>query len=136
MKEVVPISDEDRRAKLRQVFTLLEEIDIGMPFEDFADESLSIETATDALKQGFGKDYLSTCEGCSVVLMVGDEGQRCVDGEHLCKECAASWGDIKMQWDDDALDEDEPGDKARFLARYDAHIAAGGSPDDLLTYPL
>ncbi len=135
MKQIVPISDEQRRAKLRQVFTLLEDIDLGMPVE-FADESLAIETAAEALKEGFGKDFLTTCEGCSAILMIGDEGQRCVNGESLCKECAASWGDIKKQWDEDALDEDEPGDKAKFLARYDAHIAGGGSPDDLLTYPL
>lgn len=136
MKRVMEISSNDRRAKLRQVFNLLSEIDLGMPVETFDAESLAVEKAVEALKDGFGKDFLTTCEGCSGILLVDDQGQRCREGESLCAECAKTWGEIKEQWDADDLSEDEPGEKAGFLARYEAHIAAGGTPEDKLLYPL
>lgn len=37
--DFVPMSEEDRRAKLRQVFNLLDEIDAGLPVPNFDPES-------------------------------------------------------------------------------------------------
>lgn len=128
--------DVERRQKLRAVFDALAKLDAECPTEGFVKESLAVEAATEALKDGFPKDFIGTCEGCSCILLAEDEGQRCTDGEQLCKDCASSWGDIKEQWDDGTLSDGDDGDKAKFLARYDAHIAGGGKPDNLLTYPL
>ena len=128
--------DAKRRAKLRAVFDALALLDAECPTEGFMAESLAVEGATEALQAGFGKDFLGTCEGCSRILLAEDEGQRTTDVGCICKDCALSWGEIKAQWDDNTLEDGEDGDKAKFLANYEAHIAGGGSPDDLLTYPL
>lgn len=127
--------DIERRAKLRAAFEALSLLDAECPTEGFMTESLAVEKATEALKDGFPKDYIGTCEMCGGILLAEDEGQRCVDGEQLCRDCSASWADIKRQWDDGDL-EDEGGKKDRFFASYEKHIAGGGSPDDLMTYPL
>lgn len=135
-QDFIPMTEEDRRAKLRQVFTLLAELDDGLAVSDFDPESLAIETATEALKAGFHRDYASTCEGCGAVILSGDQGHRCLEGELLCKECTPTWADVKQQWDSGELSDDEDSDKASFMRRYIKHIADGGKPDDLMLYTL
>lgn len=131
----VPISDDDRRFKLRLVFGLLAEIDDGLPLEKFDDESAAIEEAREKLMVGFGKDYITTCEGCSCHLFVGDKGHRCLDGELLCEACTPSWDDVKEQWAE-GRDGDGDEDRASFMDRYDAHLANGGKGTDLMLYNL
>lgn len=107
-----PMTDEDRRAKLRQIFELLEQLDLGLPMDQFEAESVAVERATEALKDGFDQDYVSTCEGCSDIILAGDQGHRCLDGELLCKACTPSWDDVKSQWDE-GRDGDGDEDRAR-----------------------
>lgn len=128
--------DDLRRRKLRAAFTALADLDQALNPNSDMPISIAVENAVEGLKSAATNDFISTCEGCSGILLEGDHGQRCTEGELLCAECAASWGEIKDQWDKDEIEEEEPGQKARFMAKYDAHIAGGGSPDDLLTYPL
>lgn len=128
--------DALRRQKLRAAFAALADLDQALnPSQDMP-ISIAVENAVEGLKEAATKDVISTCEGCSTILMDGDQGQRCTEGELLCAACSMSWAEIKDQWDKDEIEEERPGQKAAFLARYDQHIAQGGKPDDLLTYPL
>jgi hypothetical protein len=131
----VPMPDEQRRSLLRTIFNLLGEIDDGLPVEKFETESGAIEDAREKLIAGFGKDYITTCEGCSCHLFVGDRGHRCLDGELLCEACTPSWDDVKEQWAE-GRDDDGDEDRASFMARYEKHIADGGHGTDLMLYNL
>ena len=131
--------DAERRQKLRAVFDALVALDAECPTEGFMKESLAVESATEALKDGFGKGFLSTCEGCGAIVLACDQGHRCLEGEILCKSCTPSWDDVKEQWEDGTLQGDvgeEGSDKASFMARYAKHIAGGGSGTDPMLYTL
>jgi hypothetical protein len=129
------IQDDVRREKLRATFEALSDLELQCPVTALMPESLAVESARESLRDAFGKDVAGSCEGCGCILLTGDQGQRCIDGELLCAPCSATWGEIKRQWDDGEISDDE-GNRARFMSNFDAHIAGGGKPDDLMTYPL
>lgn len=131
--------DIERRLKLRAALDALAALDAACPVEGFMAESLAVENAVEALKDGFGKDVAPTCEGCSKIILFSDQGHRCLEGEYLCEECTPTWEDVKAQWDDGSLQGDtgeEDSDKASFTRRYEKHLADGGKPGDLMLYTL
>lgn len=131
----MPMSDEERRERLRVVFGHLDRIDAGLPVVGFETESGGIEHAKEKLKIAFGKDYISTCEGCSCDIFTGDQGHTCMDGEILCSSCTPSWDDVKEQWMDGYVEGKDP-DADAFMRRYQAHLAGGGTGTDLMLYTL
>lgn len=81
-------------------------------------------------------DFLGRCEGCGAMLFVGDRGLRCDDGPWLCADHCPTWAGAKKQWEaGENLDEDEER-REDFNEAYAAHLAAGGLPDDLMSFPL
>ena len=129
---------EVRREKLRAVFRALKELDEQLaPPDGWEPQYTAVENAKDTIFDAFcdGDDIAGTCEGCSTVILVGDQGQHCSDGVDLCAECAATWGDIKADWEAGRIEEGDEGQRARFMAAFEAHIAAGGKPDDKPLHP-
>lgn len=80
-------------------------------------------------------EIVGECEGCEALLFSGDLGHRGEDGINLCHDHSPDWDDIKRQWDE-GREETDDGDRAAFMAAYDAHIAAGGKPSDKVAFPL
>lgn len=80
------------------------------------------------------------CEFCNAILFVGDQGHRGEDCIVVCAECAPTYADGKRQADareaKGGLDGEDNANIEHFRAAYQAHIDAGGSPDDKMTYPL
>jgi len=122
--------DQELRTKLRAAFDALESLGAYCtPDKGFAPQSIAIENAIDELVDNL-LEVVGHCDGCTAIILVGDQGHRCHDGEaHLCAACAYTWGEVKEQWDKDEHGGDET-DHARFVTAYDAHIAAGGKPTD------
>jgi hypothetical protein len=105
------------------------------PDAGFMTESIAIENATDEIVDNFD-DIVGRCEACRHIIVYGDKGHRCRDDVDLCAECAFTWGEVKDQWDKDEVTPDDGGDRAKFMAAFDSHIASGGTPSDkmLITY--
>lgn len=84
-------------------------------------------------------DLVGTCEGCGKQLFEGMKGHICEEGDPIfCAECADfTWSDIKDQWEKGEREEaDDDEARAEFMRSYEAHIAAGGSPDDVILHDL
>jgi hypothetical protein len=68
------------------------------------------------------------------------KGHICAGGDPIfCAACAFTWADVKAQWDSGEREEGDYGSaaaSASFMAAFEAHIAAGGSPDDLMLHDL
>lgn len=128
---------ELRRRRLRAALVHLDVLALSVPLDQgFAPECGAIELAREKLEDGFEEDIAGHCEGCSKILLTGDKGTSDTEGLLLCPQCAPSWADIRAQWLEENREEEDEGDKARFLAAYDAHIAGGGKPDDVPLYQL
>lgn len=128
-------ADIIRRAKLRAVFAAMADLDSVLdPKAGWMPQSIAVENAGEELKDNFPDDYRANCEGCRAVILYGDQGHDTSDGCTLCVECAPTWGDIRAQWEEEGREEEEEGDRARFMAGYEKHIAGGGSPDDKVLY--
>jgi hypothetical protein len=79
--------------------------------------------------------HVGNCETCGRLLLDGDMGYSFDDGPIFCAEHAPQWRDVKaMIADPDFWEEQEDRDRAQ--AALDAHMAAGGSMDDKVTYEL
>ena len=77
---------------------------------------------------------------CGTILREGDKGHICAGGDPIfCAACAYTWADVKAQWDSGEREDGDYGgeeDRASFLAAYEAHLAASGSPDDPMLHEL
>lgn len=104
--------------------------------EPFVQAIEAIEGCRDKMLDDLGLEVVGHCEHCEKILFVGELGLRCDDGPVLCEEHAPTWDDARAQWSEDpAADEPNP-DRADFMARYDAHIAAGGKGTDTFVHIL
>lgn len=110
--------------------------DYCKPEDGFHAQHHAVCHALEYLENDFTEDVRGQCEGCLNLVLYGDQGHQSEDGCILCEECSPSWADIKRQWDDDNREEEEAGDRARFMEAYQGHIQGGGSPDDKVLYTL
>jgi len=126
-----------RRERLRSALMALAELDKCVPADTMLDQSMAVESAMESLKDNFS-DYVGKCEECDAILLEGDMGHRCVDGEPLfCAEHAYTWSDVKESYEvEDGVRDDDPDAYRDFVQRFEAHIAAGGKPDDKIVWPL
>ena len=125
-----------RRAFLRSVFDGLNGLMEMADAQKDIPLGISIENARETLRDAYPDDvYEVDCEGCGKVILAGEHGHVCVEGETLCEECAFTWGEVKEQIDSGEHGGDD-NQKAEFLASYEKHIAAGGSPDDKMLRTL
>lgn len=103
----------------------------------FRDAARALDDVKERVLDALGAEEVGQCEGCRAILLTGDKGHRCADGPILCAECAPTWADVHLQWArgecGEVDGEDAHGD---FLAAYEAHLAAGGSPDDPMLHDL
>ena len=79
------------------------------------------------------EDSNGICEGCLKSICAGMKYMHTTDGCDLCEECAPTWSDIKEHWasfDPSTDNEDESEGRSNAAREYDAHLAAGGSPDE------
>lgn len=105
---------------------------LGVVWEHYSAASLAAMAADD--------DDTLECLGCARQVKPGDKVQDEASGEIFCEACAYTYAEIKAQHDE-ALASGEYGELtpegiAGFAREYDAHIAAGGSPDDKWLYVL
>jgi hypothetical protein len=71
------------------------------------------------------------CESCGKVIAKGDKYTVTLDGCYLCEEDAPSFQDCVDYWrDHPPEDRDEKISAHDCQDALDAHVAAGGSPDD------
>lgn len=95
----------------------------------------AIAEARESLMDGF-EQYVGECAECAKVLIEGDPGHRCHDGEaYLCDEHAYTWADVHAQW----MSGEHGGsadERACFLKHFDQHVAGGGLATDKMLAPL
>jgi hypothetical protein len=71
------------------------------------------------------------CETCSGAIRAGDKYTVTTDGCYLCEAHAPTYRDCVEYWTDHPPEDDEERENADDCrASLDAHVAAGGSPDD------
>lgn len=78
------------------------------------------------------REGIDDCVGCRKLLFVGDMGFSYQDGELCCAECAPTYEQAKVEWDEQikADPQNNPEGYAEFRKAYDAYIAAGSKPTD------
>lgn len=125
------------RTRLRAAINALVALrDFCKPDDGFAAQHHATCHALEYLENDFPEDVRGQCEGCLNLILYGDQGHPTEDGCTLCEKCSPAWDDIKAQWDEGNREEEEDGDKARFLEAYTAHIAGGGAGTDKVLYTL
>lgn len=72
---------------------------------------------------------VATCEACDKAIMLGD-AYHSGESADLCAECAPEYSDLLSVTESFINAEGEPMTSDEARAAYDAHIAAGGKPDD------
>lgn len=131
--------DEKTRASLKAQLSALNKAENAVriarrPFDKAIDE---IDTAREEILGAHEAEIAGECIGCTELLLVGEQGHRCRDGELLCEACAFTWADVKAQWDmGEDSDAESAEARARFFSLFKAHIAGGGSPDDKILHAL
>ena len=131
--------DEKTKDALKEQLAKLDKAESALriarlPFDDAIE---GIDDARQSILDAHDTDIAGRCVGCGDLLLVGDKGSRCFEGELLCEGCSYSWADVKDQWDrGEREDADDAEARAAFMASYDAHIASGGNPDDLILHEL
>lgn len=124
----VPLSVKDPTAQdlLWQYAQRRREVDAE--FSDDLEQALKIA----GYKPPPDDDY-PDCEGCSTHITAGMKYTVTLDGCHLCEECAPSYQDTVDYWREfppNADDDEQVEAAAGSTKALEAHIAAGGSPDD------
>ena len=102
------------------------------------DEQLAIDERKFSLADELGVEILGQCVTCNCYLFSGDLGSQTTDGELQCAGHSPSWQDVKESWEDGTfpLQQQEPKAYADMLGAYNAHIEAGGKPEDVPLSPL
>lgn len=75
------------------------------------------------------REKITACEGCSAPIYNRDQYHRGSDVD-LCQECAPDYSDLLVIPGSFTDAEGEPLTVEAAQAIYDAHVDAGGSPDD------
>lgn len=131
--------DDKTRAMIAEQLTASKEAEaaIELAMKPFTRALCKIGEARELLLEHYEVDIAGNCESCDKLLFAGDHGHRCEDGPILCTDHSPTWGDCEQQWLAVAGgDDDEPERRAEFEAAIAAHLAAGGSRDDKITYEL
>lgn len=75
-------------------------------------------------------ELIGRCEGCESPVFDGDKYFPCVDIVILCEACAPTYDMLLIERDFFVDSDEEPLSPERCREIFDAHIAAGGKPDD------
>lgn len=75
------------------------------------------------------REVFSHCESCSKPIYDGDSYHTGADVD-LCADCAPDYADLLASYEHFTGTEGEPLTQDEAKEIYDAHIAAGGSPND------
>ena len=128
----------------RQLFSeelaALDEADdsIRQAMKPFYDALLAVETLRDNLLTKHEAEVAGHCDGCAALILTGERGHRCADGEVLCFACAPTWRDLKNQWRKSTTDDDGGviDEALAGLAAAEAHVKGGGALADKHVWPL
>jgi hypothetical protein len=133
-------ADAVRRAHLRILFDTLAALDTHPKptiMAQFVRGPVgAVERTTNILMKKFSADIAGECGGCGKVLLVGDQGHVCHDGDPiLCVDCAYTWAEVWTQWKK-GEHSGSPEDYTAFLTAYDKHLSRGGLPGDKMLMTL
>ena len=131
----MPAINEAVRKRIQEGVAAMEEAiaAIQKAADPFLTAIQAIEGCRDKMLDDEGVEIVGHCEHCNTILFVGDKGLHCEDGPVLCEEHSPTWGDARAQWAEGGGNDDAEL-KADFMARYEAHIAAGGKDTDTFVH--
>ena len=130
----------DNTEQLRSILAGLAKAEgvLDAAMKPFRDAARALDDVKEEILDALGVDIAGRCETCTAILLDGDKGHRCQDGDPIfCAACAPTWGDVQEQWaSGDREDNDDEDNQDDFVRAYEAHLAAGGSPDDPILHDL
>lgn len=133
-----PLSDDAREALKEKLAAIHKARRPLLVARQPLDDALrALDELHDAAVEEAGVELIEeACEGCDILLVVGDLGHRCADGPVLCEAHAPTWRDLLNQYQqkDAAKDWDDP-EVADGLAAAQAHVDAGDG-DKKHVWPL